>query len=150
MSLAMTRTQRETFLASLHIGVLAIPDGASGPLTAPLWYAYEPGGMLWFVTAEGSRKGRLLLPGVRVSLLVQSEHVPYRYASIEGPVASVERIHAPGPVRALARRYLGEQEGDAYAEAAWPRLEREPNVLVTVKPERWRTLDESRVSEASG
>lgn len=44
MSLAMSKTQREQFLAGLHVGVLAIPDPGRGPLNAPIWYGYEPGG----------------------------------------------------------------------------------------------------------
>jgi nitroimidazol reductase NimA-like FMN-containing flavoprotein (pyridoxamine 5'-phosphate oxidase superfamily) len=49
----MTREERETFLANLHVGVLAIPsDGA--PLTAPIWYDYEPGGDIWVLTGPKS------------------------------------------------------------------------------------------------
>ena len=54
----MTRAEREGFLAEVRIGVLSIPEVGHGPLTAPVWYGYEPGGDLWFVTGRGSRKGR--------------------------------------------------------------------------------------------
>jgi nitroimidazol reductase NimA-like FMN-containing flavoprotein (pyridoxamine 5'-phosphate oxidase superfamily) len=45
MSLSMSRAEREEFLAGLHVGVLSVasPDGR-GPLTAPVWYTYQPGG----------------------------------------------------------------------------------------------------------
>ncbi len=36
MTTAMTREEREAFLADVHIGVLAIPDGDRGPLTIPI------------------------------------------------------------------------------------------------------------------
>lgn len=145
-SLSMTREQREEFLAGLHVGVLAIPDGARGPLAAPIWYGYEPGGEVWVVTGESSRKGRLLRPGVRVSLVAQNESSPYMYVSVEGPVTTVEPVRDPGPVRALARRYLGEQGGDAYTAATWEGYERDPNVLVRIRPERWLTVDYSRMA----
>jgi nitroimidazol reductase NimA-like FMN-containing flavoprotein (pyridoxamine 5'-phosphate oxidase superfamily) len=143
MSLAMSPAQREKFLAGLHVGVLAIPDGARGPLTAPIWYGYEPGGELWVVTGESSRKGKLLRLGVRVSLVAQTEASPYMYVSVEGPVTSVEPVRDAEAVRALARRYLGEKSGDAYVAATWQGYERDPNVLVRIRPERWLTVDYS-------
>jgi len=141
MSLAMTRAQREQFLAGLHVGVLAIPDGARGPLTAPIWYGYEPGGEVWVVTGEGSRKGKLLRPGVRVSLVAQNEASPYMYVSVEGPVTTVAPVRDPEAVRSLARRYLGAKGGDAYVAATWQGYEKDPNVLVRIHPERWLTVD---------
>jgi hypothetical protein len=141
MSLAMTKDQREKFLAGLHVGVLAIPDGARGPLTAPIWYGYEPGGELWVITGESSRKGKLLHPGVRVSLVAQNETSPYMYVSVEGPVSSVEPVRDAERVRGLARRYLGERGGDAYVAATWSGYEKDPNVLVRIRPERWLTVD---------
>jgi nitroimidazol reductase NimA-like FMN-containing flavoprotein (pyridoxamine 5'-phosphate oxidase superfamily) len=148
MSLAMNRAQREQFLAGLHVGVLAIPDGARGPLTAPIWYGYEPGGEVWVVTGESSRKGKLLRLGVRVSLVAQNEASPYMYVSVEGPVSSVEPVRETEAVRALARRYLGAKGGDAYVAATWQGYEKDPNVLVRIRPERWLTVDYSSFASA--
>jgi PPOX class probable F420-dependent enzyme len=141
MALAMNKTQREQFLAGLHVGVLAIPDPGRGPLNAPIWYGYEPGGEIWVITGEQSRKGKLLRPGVRVSLVAQSEAAPYQYVSVEGPVSSVEPARDPEQVRALARRYLGVAGGDAYTAATARSYEEDPNVLVRIRPERWLTVD---------
>ena len=141
MSLAMSKTQREHFLAGLHVGVLAIPDGLRGPLAAPIWYGYEPGGEVWVVTGERSRKGKLLKPGVRVSLTAQNEASPYMYVSVEGPVTTIEPVRDPASVRALAHRYLGVKGGDAYVAATWEGYEKDPNVLVRIRPERWLTVD---------
>jgi hypothetical protein len=147
MSLAMSREQREKFLAGLHVGVLAIPDAAGrGPLTAPIWYGYEPGRELWVITGEKSRKGKLLRPGVRVSLVAQSEASPYQYVSVEGPVTALEPVKDPEPVRVLARRYLGMKGGDAYVAATWEGYEKDPNVLVRVRPERWLTVDYASIA----
>jgi hypothetical protein len=146
MSLSMTPAQREQFLAGLHVGVLAIPDGARGPLTAPIWYGYEPGGEIWVVTGASSRKGRLLALGVRVSLVAQTETSPYRYVSVEGPVSAVEPVRDAEVVRMLARRYLGEKGGDRYVAATWRGYEDDPNVLVRIRPERWLTVDYASVA----
>lgn len=60
MSLAMTKEEREAFLADVHIAVISIPEADRGPLTAPVWYAYEPGGEEVIWTGGASRKARLL------------------------------------------------------------------------------------------
>ena len=45
MSLSMSRSEREEFLAAVHVGVLSVASGdATGPLTIPVWYTYQPGG----------------------------------------------------------------------------------------------------------
>ena len=56
----MTQTEKELYLADLHVGVLAINEPGAGPLTVPIWYDYEPGGNLWMITGTNSRKGKLL------------------------------------------------------------------------------------------
>ena len=40
MSLIMTKQERETFLADVHVGIINISDDGRGPLTVPIWYAY--------------------------------------------------------------------------------------------------------------
>ena len=42
MAFNMTRDERETFLADVHVGVLALDEPSHGPLTVPVWYDYEP------------------------------------------------------------------------------------------------------------
>jgi PPOX class probable F420-dependent enzyme len=141
----MTREQREAFLAGVHVGVISIPDGANGPLTAPIWYGYEPGKEVWVITGASSRKGKLLGKGRRVSLVAQTESAPYQYVSVEGPVTAVEPAKDREVLRALARRYLGKEGGDAYVAATAQDYEAEPNVLVRIRPERWLTVDYAKV-----
>lgn len=138
MSTTMTAVERETFLAGVRVGVLSIAEPGRGPLTAPIWYAYEPGGELWFVTGRDSRKGRLLRTGERVSLCAQSETPPYRYASVEGPITAVEPSHLD-PERILAHRYLGPELGERYVEETAG--DRPGNAVVRMRPERWLTAD---------
>ena len=59
----MTREEREAFLADVHIGVVSVADGERGPLTAPVWYAYEPGGEILFVTGSESLKANVVKSG---------------------------------------------------------------------------------------
>jgi nitroimidazol reductase NimA-like FMN-containing flavoprotein (pyridoxamine 5'-phosphate oxidase superfamily) len=141
MSLAMTRSEREAFLAGVHVGVLSIAEEGRGPLTAPIWYGYEPGGELRLVTERGSRKGRLLAGVKRLSLCVQTETPPYQYVSVEGPVVALEDADVERDVRPLARRYLGRELGDRYVEATGGTDARGGSVLVRVRPERWLSVD---------
>lgn len=137
MSLKMSSAEREAFLADLHVGVLSLNDPGRGPLTAPVWYAYEPGGDIVVVTGKSSRKGKLLSHGARVSLCAQQEELPYKYVSVEGPVVSVEPTDVDATTRPLAQRYLGVEQGNAYVEGDTG----EGSITVRIRPERWLTVD---------
>jgi nitroimidazol reductase NimA-like FMN-containing flavoprotein (pyridoxamine 5'-phosphate oxidase superfamily) len=139
MSLAMTRQEREAFLADVHVGVISIPEPGRGPLTVPVWYSYDPGRELWLVTGRTSRKGRLLARSGRFSLCAQTETAPYKYVSVEGPIVAIEQANLERDLRSLARRYLGREGGDQYVEQT--RSEHGDNVLVRMRPERWLTVD---------
>jgi nitroimidazol reductase NimA-like FMN-containing flavoprotein (pyridoxamine 5'-phosphate oxidase superfamily) len=141
MSLAMSRREREAFLAGVHVGVISIAEEGRGPLTVPIWYSYEPGGELRIVTERSSRKGALLERHRRFSLCAQTETPPYKYVSVEGPVVAIERADLEKDLRPLARRYLGRELGDRYIEAAAGEAGRAQTVLVRMRPERWLTVD---------
>ena len=133
--LRMTEAERESFLAGLHVGVLAIPtDGA--PLTAPIWYHYEPGGDVRVLIGPDSRKGRLLAEGGRVTLVAQQEAVPYSYVSVEGTVTAIASATEDDTLQ-MAVRYLGEEMGRGYAEAN----AQGESLRVTIRPDRWLTVD---------
>lgn len=72
MSLVMMKQEREAFLADVHVGVISIPEPGRGPLTVPVWYAYDPGGELRVVTARTLRKGQLLARSGSFSLCAQA------------------------------------------------------------------------------
>lgn len=133
---SMTQQERQDFLADLHVGVLSLSDDSRGPLTVPIWYDYDPGGELWFLTGPDSRKGKLLEVGVHLSLVAQSEDPPYKYVSVEGPITSIDEANKDD-LLAMAVRYLGPEAGKQYAENS----ETGGGVIVRVKPERWLSVD---------
>jgi len=145
MSLSMSCTERETFLSELHVGVVAIGDGGRGPLAVPVWYAYERGGDVVFVTDQASRKAKLLELETRMSLCVQSEALPYKYVSVEGPVVSVEDADLEADLRPIARRYLGDELGDNYVASVRAEVEDRPQVVIRMKPLRWYSVDYSKL-----
>jgi hypothetical protein len=152
MSLQMSTHEREAFLADVHVGIISIAEPGRGPLTAPIWYAYEPGGELWVVTAAASRKGRLLQTAERFSLCAQSESPPYKYVSVEGPVASIRASDYELDERSLAYRYLGQEFGDRYLEATGGSAAREgeTQLRIALRPERWLTVDYAKEFSPDG
>ncbi len=140
MSYAMTRTEREGFLAETRVGMLGVDEPGRGPLTVPVWYHYEPGGLVRVVTGAASLKGRLLRLAGRMSLCAQTETAPYRYVSVEGPV-TLATPDLERDVRAMAIRYLGPEMGEMYLAMTAEERAREASVLVEMRPERWRSVD---------
>ena len=140
MDMKMTVEEREAFLAGLHVGVMAVERADGPPLTVPVWYDYEPGGEVVVVMGADSLKQRLLTAAGRFSLCAQDETLPYKYVSVEGEVAS-EADADIDDTRSLAHRYMGEELGDMYADAA----SGDPSRRVTMRPQRWFTVDYSKM-----
>jgi PPOX class probable F420-dependent enzyme len=139
VTLTMTVAEREDFLAGLHVAVLSVEDPGRGPLAVPVWYSYAPGGTVSVVTGGHSVKAGLLRAAGRFSLCVQSESMPYRYVSVEGPITAVDDTVLPDERRALAHRYLGAEGGDLYVASTADQAA--DSVAFRMSPERWRTTD---------
>ncbi|MEL7208587.1 MAG: pyridoxamine 5'-phosphate oxidase family protein [Actinomycetota bacterium] len=139
MSIVMSESERQEFLAGVHVGIVSIDEDGRGPLTVPVWYDYEPGGDLWFVTPGGSRKATLLAEGARMSLCAQTEDLPPKYVSVEGPVVAIDQADIEEHVTPMAQRYLGEELGAAYVAGA--REGETGEVVVRLRPERWYSAD---------
>ncbi len=138
----MTQTEKEAFLAALHVGVLNIPREGAAPLSAPVWYQYTPGGELWFLTGTHSRKGKWLKEGLPVSFCVQNEAPPYAYVTVDGRVSSIRQSVMEEELRPMARRYLGKSGGDAYAD----RDGVANTITVRIKIEQWLAVDYSKTN----
>jgi hypothetical protein len=138
MSLAMTKAEREAFLAETHVGILSVAQPGRGPLAVPVWYDYEPGGDVRIVTGGTSRKVPLLRKAERASLCVQVEAPPYRYVTIDGPI-TIGRPDYERDVRQVALRYLGEQMGEVYLQGTV--AEHESALLLSLRPEHWLSAD---------
>lgn len=139
MSIAMNRDEREAFLADLHIGILTVPH-EHGPLTCPVWYAFEPGGEITVVTPADARKVQGLEPGTRVSFCAQDEELPPKYVSVQGSVTAVVPAQAEVEVTAMAVRYLGDELGAAYV-AGTREADPRDEVVIHIRPDRWYSAD---------
>ncbi len=135
--MGLSERERTDFLAEPHIAGLAVDAGPGrGPLSVPVWYAYEPGGELWFLTGAESRKAALIAKAGRLTLLVQRTSPTYRYVSAEGPVTGSGPTTLEQLTR-IASRYLAPEALPGYVEGS------DLHALVTfrLRPQRWLSAD---------
>lgn len=137
--MALSKSEREQFLAEPHTGVLSVLERTErGPLAVPIWYDYIPGGQLWVRTGPDSRKARAIRAVGRFNMLVQRTEPTLRYVSVEGPVTSMvqstdEQAHE------MAARYL---PADKVAEfVAYEQSELGEQVTIYMQPQRWVSAD---------
>ncbi|WP_444545183.1 pyridoxamine 5'-phosphate oxidase [Streptomyces brasiliensis] len=90
-------------------------------------------------TGRKTLKARLIRNAGRFSLCVQDESAPYRYVSVEGPVVALEDPLPPAEREALAHRYLDADAATAYLAANQEQLA--DDILIRMRPQRWRTAD---------
>jgi len=129
----MSQSQREQFLAELHVGVLAVAAGdGAGPLTIPIWYSYEPGGVVSLTTTPATRKVRAIEAAGRFSLCAQDEQPPYQYVTVEGPAVIESATRAER--LAIAQRYLGPEQGEAFVGEQDAVTD---SVVIRMTPEHW-------------
>ena len=139
MSYAMSRTEREQFLALAHMGVMSVVENGT-PLTVPIWYAYEPGGAVTVITGKDTRKTRAVRETGWLSLCAQHPAWPYKYVTAAGP-AAISRQAGHAEQRVMADRYLGEEGAESYM--AWITESGEVNeqVAIEMTPRAWLTVD---------
>jgi nitroimidazol reductase NimA-like FMN-containing flavoprotein (pyridoxamine 5'-phosphate oxidase superfamily) len=140
-ALSMTREERERFLAETHVGILSVADDGRAPLSLPIWYRYEVGGAVHFITDGKSRKAALLRKAGRATLVAQNETLPYKYVTVEGPVTIAREFDRVREIDEVAYRYLGHEIGEMYLRSAADDYAAAENVLVSIVPERWGSAD---------
>ncbi|MFF3894102.1 pyridoxamine 5'-phosphate oxidase family protein [Streptomyces sp. NPDC001812] len=137
--MALTREEREQFLAEPRVAALAVDAGAGrAPLTVPIWYQYAPGGDAWVMTGLDSRKNRLIGAAGRFSLMVDRVEPTVRYVSVEGPVVGTTPATL-AELREISARYLPADKVEGYVSAAWK--DHGEQVVLRMRPEHWVSSD---------
>lgn len=136
----MSVPEREAFLSDVHVGIVSVADDEGrAPHARPIWYRYEPGGVVTILTGRGSRKARLIQREGRFSMTVQNETPPYAYVTVEGPVEAFEDPVNQADRRAIHERYLGREAAEQVLAATAEYAARQ--VTIRMRPERWNTAD---------
>ncbi|MEV6581948.1 pyridoxamine 5'-phosphate oxidase family protein [Streptomyces sp. NPDC051582] len=139
--MALSRSEREQFLAEPHVAAFAVTAGADGgraPLAVPIWYQYAPGGDVWILTGRDSRKADLIRAAGRFTLMVDRLEPTVRYVSVEGPVVSTVAAKREQLVE-MSARYLPAEKVDGYVDFAWK--EHGEQVVIHMRPQRWVSSD---------
>jgi PPOX class probable F420-dependent enzyme len=115
------------------VAVLATYRRDGGVLLSPVWHQWHEGG--FDVLCEPNDiKVRHLRRDPRASILVYDNAPPYRGVEIR-TTAQLRGIDRAEVVREMAVRYLGREDGEAYAATSGD------SVLVRLEPGHVRTWD---------
>jgi PPOX class probable F420-dependent enzyme len=114
------------------VAVLATYRANGDVLLSPVWHRWRDGGFD-IVTRGDDVKARHLRRDPRASILVFEHDPPYRGIEIRGR-AVLGRADAE-VVRDIAARYLGTEEGGAYADLGLD------DILIRLEPGRLRAWD---------
>lgn len=137
--MALSKHEREQFLAQPHIGALSVVERSDrAPLTVPIWYQYAPGSELWVHTETASRKAEAVRAAGRFSLMVQRVDPTVRYVTAEGPVTSID-AGSPEQAREMAARYLPADKVDEFLQHEQDQLGEA--IIISMRPEHWVSAD---------
>jgi PPOX class probable F420-dependent enzyme len=114
------------------VAVLATYRANGDVLLSPVWHRWRDGGFD-VVTGEDDVKVRHLRGDSRASIVVYEHAPPYRGIEVRGR-AVLGRADAD-VVRDIAVRYLGDEEGGAYADRG------HDDTLIRLEPGRLRAWD---------
>ncbi|MDY7081682.1 MAG: PPOX class F420-dependent oxidoreductase [Halobacteria archaeon] len=114
--------------------VTLMPDGS--PHVTPVWVDYD-GEHVLINTAEGRRKERNISHDPRVAVSILDPENPYRYLSVRGEVAEMEKDGAVEHIDKLAQRYMDVEE--------YPYKDQDEGdrVIVKIRPEHVITVDQT-------
>jgi PPOX class probable F420-dependent enzyme len=115
------------------VAVLATYRMDGGVLLSPVWHRWRDGGFD-VVVGPNDIKLRHLRRDRRASIVVYEHQAPYRGLEARGEAQLVPEGGAEA-LASMAVRYLGPEDGPAYAESAGD------SVLVRLEPDRIRGWD---------
>ena len=117
----------------------AVGEGSGPPQLIPIWYRYDSD-VIWMMSEKKVSKIKNIKRNPRVSLSVDDDKTfPYRGVVAYGRITFVEENVQEGR-RAIAHRYLGEVEGDAYVAQPRPR----GTILLRMHVDRFYSFTDGR------
>ena len=112
----MTHDEIGAYLREPHLADLATLGLDGSPHVAPVWYHYD-GDKVMVASERTAVKVRNIRNDPRVSLSIATDSEPYKYVLVSGD-ATISDTGIPNLVRAMAVHYLGDAEGQTYANKA--------------------------------
>lgn len=105
MPAKMTPQAIDQFLDEQHVGIIATINKDGTPNPMPIWYLHR-GGAFLMRTGANSAKAKNIRRDPRISIVVQSEQLPYKSVTVWGTATLSGDDGGLG--RDIAVRYLGE------------------------------------------
>lgn len=146
----MSDQERDAFLLEVRLGNISVSRVGKGPLLAPIWYTYTPGGTVDMCIGATSAKAHRFRAEGRATLSVVDPGSAglYRYVAVEGPVTLSEL--GDGTREAMLRmssRYLGAKGGQQYTDNFMKNLVDDnlhkghgtTELLASIQPTLWHT-----------
>lgn len=115
----MTDEERDAFLLETRLGNISVSRVGKGPLLAPIWYSYTPGGTVDMCMGATSAKVHRIRAEGRATLSVVDPGSAglYRYVTIEGPVTLTPLGDGTrDAILRMSSRYLGAKGGQRYTD----------------------------------
>lgn len=139
MTERMSTERAFAFLATgQRTGKLATTRADGRPHVAPVWFVVD-GADLVFMTGAATVKGKSLRRDPRAAMSVDLEAPPYAFVMVEGRVSMSTDLEQMLPVSiAIARRYVGEDQADAFGR----RNAVAGEMLVRLHPDRIVAVDD--------
>ncbi|MCL1598453.1 MAG: PPOX class F420-dependent oxidoreductase [Actinomycetia bacterium] len=116
MGQPMTEDQARNFMmAARHTGKLATVRSDGRPHIAAVWFSFDDRGRAVFLTGAETLKARNMQRDPRVSLLVDTEEMPFGWARLDGTAGfsndPAELVHW---ATETARRYVGDDRAEEF------------------------------------
>lgn len=131
------------FLAETRIAMFSYVRKDGRPNSAPLWFTYRNGVML-FVVGTGSDKHKALQRDNRVCVAVQDERPPYRAVMIDGTVELVDIGSDSGLSASMAVKYFGKVGAAEYEKLSAEERTETGQTLIRLVPERVKGFDNTK------
>ncbi len=146
----MSDEERDAFLLEVRLGNLSVSRVGKGPLLAPIWYSYTPGGTVDMCMGATSAKAHRIRAEGRATLSVvdPGSAAQYRYVAIEGPVTLTPLGDGTrDAILRMSSRYLGAKGGQRYTDNFMNNLadtdlmvgHGTTEMLASIQPALWHT-----------
>src|SRR3954469_9305126 len=115
----MSDEERDAFLLEVRLGNFSVSRAGKGPLLAPIWYSYTPGGTVDMCMGATSAKVHRIRAEGRATLSVVDPGSTgrYQYVAVEGPVTLTPLAEETrDAILRMSTRYLGAKGGERYTD----------------------------------
>jgi PPOX class probable F420-dependent enzyme len=115
----MNEDEVMAFLTSMpaHTGKVATVRADGRPHVAPVWYAVDGDGSIYFTTGADTVKGNNLTRTGYAAMSVDDERPPFSFVTLEGPVEMSDDLDAVRKwATIIGGRYMGEDKAEAFGE----------------------------------